>query len=206
MAARKRFLPSANGAQDVPLAACKQQIRRSGERHVAALILARGRSKGIHLKNIKTLAGVPLISWALRAAGDSAMFHRYIIVPVVLLMSSEDPVTQLVDQLSERTGCKVIQVGEEPLNDLKAIVEQRKLEWKDLAYMGNDRADVNCLNLAGLSAVPGNAPTVAINAAKYTCHAVGGMEAVQEFAEHILLQRKKAKSQMKQDRIDCSSE
>ncbi|XP_060942852.1 N-acylneuraminate cytidylyltransferase-like [Limanda limanda] len=427
MAARKR-------AQDLPLAACKQQIRRSGERHVAALILARGGSKGIPLKNIKTLAGVPLISWALRAAGDSAMFHSvwvstdhdeiekvakswgakvhrrspevsrdtstsletiqefvrlnpevdvicniqatspclhpfhvkealemitlqgydsvfsvvrrhqfrwqevkkrygeltkplnldpanrprrqdwngelcengsfyfttrdlimkegllqggkvgyYEMLPeysvdidvdidwpvaeqrvlrygyfglvalevvrlmfcnvsgcltegriflsisgkemvsintrdtvgirmlqkeeveVVLLMSSEDPMTQLVNQLSERTGCKIIQVGEEPLNVLKAIVEQRKLEWKDVAYMGSDKADVNCLSLAGLSAVPGNAPRVAINAAKYTCHAVGGMGAVREFAEHILLQREKAKSQKKQDRIDLKS-
>ncbi|XP_019963453.1 N-acylneuraminate cytidylyltransferase A [Paralichthys olivaceus] len=434
MAARKRCLPSANGAQDAPLPARKQQIRGSGERHVAALILARGGSKGIHLKNIKTLAGVPLISWALRAAADSDMFHSvwvstdhdeiekvakswgakvhrrspevsrdsstsletiqefvrlnpevdvicniqatspclhpfhvkeavemitlqgydsvfsvvrrhqfrwqevkkgsgeltkplnldptnrprrqdwngelcengslyfttrdilkegllqggkvgyYEMLPeysvdidvdidwpvaeqrvlrygyfgrvtpevvrlmfcnvsgcltegriflsvsgeemvsintrdtvgvrmlqkeeveVVLLMSTEDPVTQkLVDQLSERTGCKVILVGEEPLNDLKAIVEQRKLEWKDVAYMGNDKADVNCLNLAGLSAVPENAPTVAINAAKYTCHALGGMGAVREFAEHILLQREKAKSQMKQDRIDCGN-
>ncbi|XP_062239850.1 N-acylneuraminate cytidylyltransferase A [Platichthys flesus] len=127
-------------------------------------------------------------------------------VEVVLLMSSVDPVSQkLVDQLVKRTGCKVLQVGEEPLNDLKAVVEQRKLEWKDVAYMGNDKADVNCLNLAGLSAVPGNAPTVAINAAKYTCHAAGGMGSVREFAEHILLQREKAKSKMEQDRIDLSN-
>ncbi|XP_034424783.1 N-acylneuraminate cytidylyltransferase A isoform X1 [Hippoglossus hippoglossus] len=435
MAARKRCLPAANGAPDVPPPpARKQKIRAGGERHVAALILARGGSKGIQLKNIKTLAGVPLLNWVLRAAGDSAVFHSvwvstdhdeiekvakswgakvhrrspevsrdsstsletiqefvrqnpevdvicniqatspclhpfhvkealemitqqdydsvfsvvrrhqfrwqevkkesgeltkplnldpanrprrqdwngelcengsiyfttrerimkdgllqggkvgyYEMLPeysvdidvdidwpvaeqrvlrygyfgrvtpevvslmfcnvsgcltegriflsvsgdemvsintrdtagirmlqkeeveVMLLMSSEDPVTQkLVDQLSKRTGCKVLQVGEEPLNDLKVIVEQRKLEWKDVAYMGNDKADVNCLNLAGLSAVPGNAPTVAINAAKYTCHAAGGMGSVREFAEHILLQREKAKSKMEQDRIDCS--
>ena len=60
-----------------------------------------------------------------------------LLLQVMLLISSEDPVTpKLVDQLSERTGCKVIQVGEEPLNDLKEVVEQRKLEWKDVAYMG----------------------------------------------------------------------
>lgn len=70
---------------------------------------------------------------------------------------------------------------------------------------GNDKADVKILNLVGLSAVPGDAPTVAINAAKYTCHSVGGKGAMREFAEHILLQKQKAKSQMKQDRIDSSS-
>ncbi|XP_076581494.1 N-acylneuraminate cytidylyltransferase A [Chaetodon auriga] len=127
-------------------------------------------------------------------------------VEVVLLTSSSDPVAQsLADILGKRTGCQVIEVGEEPLDDLKPLVEQRKLQWKDVAFMGNDKPDVSCLNLAGLSAVPGDAPVVAINAAKYTCHSVGGKGAMREFAEHILLQKEKAKSQMKQDRIDSSS-
>uniref|UniRef100_A0A8C2J1T2 N-acylneuraminate cytidylyltransferase n=1 Tax=Cyprinus carpio TaxID=7962 RepID=A0A8C2J1T2_CYPCA len=43
-------------------------------KHIAALILARGGSKGIHLKNIKMLAGVPLIGWVIRPALDSAVF------------------------------------------------------------------------------------------------------------------------------------
>lgn len=46
---------------------------------------------------------------------------------------------------------------------------------------------------------------VAINAAKYTCHGLGGKGAMREFAEHIVLQKQKAKSQMNQDRIDNSS-
>lgn len=122
---------------------------------------------------------------------------------VVLLTSDLDPVTQsLADKLAKRTGCQVIQVGEEPLNDLRPIVEQRKLEWSDVAYMGKDKQDVNCLNLAGLSAVPKDAPPVAITAAKYICHSFGGMGAVREFAEHVLLQKEKAKAKLDQDRID----
>lgn len=77
MSSRKRSLPGGNGGQDGLLPACKQ-IRAGGKRHVAALILARGGSKGIPLKNIKMLAGVPLIGWVLRAAVDSDMFDRYI--------------------------------------------------------------------------------------------------------------------------------
>ncbi|KAG8006046.1 N-acylneuraminate cytidylyltransferase [Nibea albiflora] len=127
-------------------------------------------------------------------------------VEVVLLTSIEDPVAQaLADKLAKRTGCQVLQVGKEPMDALSPMVEERKLNWKDVAYMGNDKPDVNCLNLAGLSAVPGDAPVVAINAAKYTCHSVGGKGAMREFAEHILLQKQKAKSQINQDRIDRSS-
>ncbi|CDQ99588.1 unnamed protein product, partial [Oncorhynchus mykiss] len=65
----------------------------------------------------------------------------------------------------------------------------------------NDAPDVDCLNLAGLSAVPRDAPVVAINAAKYSCHSAAGLGAVREFSEHILLLKKKTKSQMEQDRI-----
>uniref|UniRef100_A0A3Q3J1P1 N-acylneuraminate cytidylyltransferase n=1 Tax=Monopterus albus TaxID=43700 RepID=A0A3Q3J1P1_MONAL len=127
-------------------------------------------------------------------------------VEVVLLTSSEDPVAKTAsDNLKKRMGCEVVLVGQEPLSDLKSMVKQRNLEWKDVAYMGNDKADINCLNQAGLSAIPGDAPVVAINAAKYTCHSVGGKGAVREFAEHILLQKEKARSQMEQDRIDRSS-
>uniref|UniRef100_A0A672LQA3 N-acylneuraminate cytidylyltransferase n=1 Tax=Sinocyclocheilus grahami TaxID=75366 RepID=A0A672LQA3_SINGR len=50
--------------------------RCTGQPHRAALILARGGSKGIPLKNIKSLAGVPLIAWVLRAALDSEVVDR----------------------------------------------------------------------------------------------------------------------------------
>ncbi|KAM4564964.1 N-acylneuraminate cytidylyltransferase-like [Fundulus diaphanus] len=83
-----------------------------------------------------------------------------------------------------------------------ATWEKKRLDWKDVAYMGNDPADATCLNLAGLSAVPADAPKDAADSAKYTCRQAGGMGAVREFAEHVLLQKEKAKTQMKQDRID----
>lgn len=67
---------------------------------------------------------------------------------------------------------------------------------------GFDQADVKCLNLAGLSAVPDDAPAVAKKAAKYICRPAGGSGAVREFTEHILLQKQMAKSQREQDRID----
>ncbi len=54
----------------------KQRKISKNKRHIAALILARGGSKGIPLKNIKVLAGVPLIGWVIRAALDSGVFDR----------------------------------------------------------------------------------------------------------------------------------
>ncbi|KAI4797302.1 hypothetical protein KUCAC02_025198 [Chaenocephalus aceratus] len=124
-------------------------------------------------------------------------------IEVILLTSDLDPVAKLLtDRLTERTGCQVVQVGDEPLDLLRKMVEEKKLQWKDVAYMGSDQQDVSCLNLAGMSAVPGDAPNVAINASKYTCRKMGGTGALREFAEHILLQKEKAKSHREQHRID----
>uniref|UniRef100_A0A8C8FWV6 N-acylneuraminate cytidylyltransferase n=1 Tax=Oncorhynchus tshawytscha TaxID=74940 RepID=A0A8C8FWV6_ONCTS len=123
-------------------------------------------------------------------------------VEVILISSGEDPVTKaLADNLSQRTGCEVRQLGKDIQGEVKAMMDDKDLDWKEVAYMGNDAPDVDCLILAGLSAVPRDAPVVAINAAKYSCHNAAGLGAVREFSEHILLLKKKAKSQMEQDRI-----
>lgn len=59
------------------------------------------------------------------------------VLQVVLLASREDLFTQaLTKKLKELTGCEVMQVGDEPLRDVQAVVEEKKLEWKDVAYMG----------------------------------------------------------------------
>ncbi|XP_047241407.1 N-acylneuraminate cytidylyltransferase-like isoform X2 [Girardinichthys multiradiatus] len=122
---------------------------------------------------------------------------------VVLLISKEDLLMKsLIPKLETMTGCEVMTVGEDPLKDVQSVVEKNKLDWKDVAYMGNDAADASCLKLAGLSAVPADAPPEAAQAAKYTCKNAGGGGAVRDFVEHVLLQKEQAKAQMKQDRID----
>lgn len=70
MIAQKRGPPGKNATEEA------ESPKKLRTRHVAALILARGGSKGIPLKNIKLLAGVPLIGWVLRAAIDSGEFDR----------------------------------------------------------------------------------------------------------------------------------
>lgn len=54
----------------------KTKEEKKKETRIAALILARGGSKGIPLKNIKMLAGVPLVGWVIRAAVDAGVFDR----------------------------------------------------------------------------------------------------------------------------------
>ncbi|XP_010867452.4 N-acylneuraminate cytidylyltransferase A isoform X2 [Esox lucius] len=123
-------------------------------------------------------------------------------VDVILISSNEDLLPKgLAEKLSNMTDCQVIKLEKDIQGEVKAIMDSRKLDWKEVAYMGNDVQDVECLNLAGLSAVPTDAPVVALNAAKYSCHSAAGKGAVREFADHILLLKKKAKAQMEQNCI-----
>lgn len=127
-------------------------------------------------------------------------------VEVVLLSTSEDPLSKaLSERLTQRTGCQVLQLGSDTLADVRTMMEGKGLDWKQVAYMGNDEPDITCLTLAGLSAVPRDAPVGALNAAKYSCRSGGGQGAVREFAEHILLLKKKARAHLEQDRIHRNS-
>ncbi|XP_030643792.1 N-acylneuraminate cytidylyltransferase isoform X3 [Chanos chanos] len=125
---------------------------------------------------------------------------------VILISSKEDPVSKtLADKLAGHAGCKVMHGVEQRQAVVERLMKERGLVWKKVAYLGTDILDVSCLNLAGLSAAPGDAPAEALNAAKYNCRSPAGRGAVREFTEHILLLKKKAKSKMDQDRIDRMS-
>lgn len=53
------------------------------------------------------------------------------------MTTEKDPIDPaLLQKLEDRMMCKVEKVGKEPLNDLQSIVEKKKLEWKDVAFMG----------------------------------------------------------------------
>ncbi|XP_043953460.1 N-acylneuraminate cytidylyltransferase-like [Gambusia affinis] len=124
-------------------------------------------------------------------------------VEVVLVISKEDVVLrQMRYKLKIMTGCEVMVVGEDPLKDVQSMVKKKKLDWKDVAYMGCEAASASCLQLAGLSAAPTDAQPDAIGAGKFACKQGGGAGAVREFAEHVLLQKQQARLQMKQDLID----
>ncbi|MGE5390769.1 MAG: cytidylyltransferase domain-containing protein [Deltaproteobacteria bacterium] len=64
---------------------------------ILAIITARGGSKGVPLKNIKPLAGKPLIAWTIDQAKKSKYIDR-------LILSSED---ERIIKAAEEWGCEV---------------------------------------------------------------------------------------------------
>ncbi len=68
-----------------------------GEKKILAVIPARGGSKGVPRKNIRELAGKPLIAWTIEAAKKSKYIDR-------LILSSEDPE---IIEVAKSYGCEV---------------------------------------------------------------------------------------------------
>lgn len=64
---------------------------------ILGVITARGGSKGIPRKNVKELAGKPLIAWTIEAAKESSVFDR-------IILSTDDP--EIAD-IAKRYGCEV---------------------------------------------------------------------------------------------------
>ncbi len=66
--------------------------------YILAVTPARGGSKGIPRKNIKPIAGKPLVAWTIAAAGQSRLIDRYVV-------STEDPE---IARIVQRYGAEVL--------------------------------------------------------------------------------------------------
>ncbi|XP_072529898.1 N-acylneuraminate cytidylyltransferase B [Salminus brasiliensis] len=124
-------------------------------------------------------------------------------IEVILISSSEDPIPKaLAEKLAQRAGCTLRHGVERKQPEVEHLLKERGLQWRDVAFLGTDMQDVECLSNAGLSGVPPHAPAAAVIAAKYTCHSPAGHGALWEFADHVLLLKKKATSKADEERID----
>lgn len=80
----------------------------NSKKKVVAIITARGGSKGVPKKNIKNLAGIPLIAHTIKAALDCPLLHN-------CHVSTEDD--QIAD-ISKEYGAKIIKRPKELAGDL----------------------------------------------------------------------------------------
>ncbi|XP_047241411.1 N-acylneuraminate cytidylyltransferase-like isoform X2 [Girardinichthys multiradiatus] len=112
---------------------------RSSKKGHIALILARGGSKGIPLKNIKKLAGFPLIVWVLRAAIDSKIFES------VWVSTDHDE----IEKVAKSWGAKVHRRSEKVSRDCSTSLETIQEFLKnhpDVTVVCNIQATSPCLH------------------------------------------------------------
>ncbi|KAM8973864.1 N-acylneuraminate cytidylyltransferase [Pelodytes ibericus] len=116
------------------------------ERHLAALVLARGGSKGIPLKNIKKLAGKPLISWVLRAARDCGHFNS------VWVSTDSDEIEKVAKEWGAQVHRRSVEVSKDTTSSLETIQEFLKYH-PEVDIVGNIQATSPCLHPDDLTKV-----------------------------------------------------
>ncbi|XP_056410409.1 N-acylneuraminate cytidylyltransferase [Hyla sarda] len=119
-----------------------EEQRRVGG-HLAALVLARGGSKGIPLKNIKKLAGKPLIAWVLRAAIDSEAFDS------VWVSTDNDDIEKVAKDYGAQVHRRSTAVSKDTTSSLETIQEFLQ-HHPEVDMVGNIQATSPCLHPSDL--------------------------------------------------------
>ena len=70
---------------------------------------------------------------------------------------------------------------------LEEIRNRHKLEWKHIAYLGDDWVDLSVMSMVGLPLAVANAQPEVKNVASYVTMARGGQGAVREVIRHLLM-------------------
>ncbi|XP_051890131.1 N-acylneuraminate cytidylyltransferase-like [Pristis pectinata] len=112
-------------------------------RHFAALVLARGGSKGIWLKNIRLLAGRPLLAWVLLAAIDCGQFDS------IWVSTDHDEIEKVARKYGARVHRRSAEVSTDTASSLDTICEFLK-NHKDpeihIDVVGNIQCTSPCLH------------------------------------------------------------
>lgn len=105
---------------------------------------------------------------------------------IFALISGED--TPLIDRYAEKMGIICVYKGcKDKAGALRHFAQLNSLELKQISFMGDDINDVPALMLAGLPAVPITAHESARNISKFQAKAGGGLGAVRELVDYILI-------------------
>jgi 3-deoxy-D-manno-octulosonate 8-phosphate phosphatase (KDO 8-P phosphatase) len=108
---------------------------------------------------------------------------KYGIIPVIITGRSSEIVTKRARELNIT---EVIQGVHDKVKELKNICEKYNFKLDDIAYIGDDENDLECMKLCSIKGCPADAVEVVKKASDFVCVNNGGNGAVREFIDYIL--------------------
>lgn len=95
--------------------------------------------------------------------------------------------SQIVKKRAEELQIKELYQGvDNKLEKLKNIANTYRISSAEIAYIGDDCNDIECIEYCGLSACPSDAIKQIKNHVDYICQEQGGHGAVREFCDYII--------------------
>lgn len=106
-------------------------------------------------------------------------------VEVMVLSKEQNPV---VSSRCKKLGIQCVQGLEDKLTLLKSLIVERKLDMSEVAYIGNDINDKECLEAVGCGVIVADSHSSVFASADYVLKCNGGHGAVREFCDMVLLE------------------
>jgi len=104
-------------------------------------------------------------------------------IEVVVLSKETNPV---VAARCKKLGLQVFQSIDHKRKALLDLIEKRKIDPKEIIYIGNDRNDIECFSIIGYAAVPNDAFITARRNADLVLDHHGGLGAIREMCEMLI--------------------
>ena len=112
-----------------------------------------------------------------------AHLHEVGIIPVIITGRK----SKIVENRAKELNIKEVYQGvSDKIEKLKEVAKDNGVLLEEVAYIGDDLNDLDCMGICGLSACPNDAIDEVIQSVNYICKHSGGNGAVREFIEYIL--------------------
>lgn len=156
--------------------------------------------------------------WVAPIEGDRVEFKRFDIqdgLGLVILRRTDIAVAWVSGRHSEATELRAKELriptliqesGARKLPAMQRLLAEKKLTWAEVAYVGDDLADVPVLRRAGLPITVANGCPEAKRLAAWVTTAGGGQGAVREVVEGLLRARGEWDVAVTQYLADCGEE
>ena len=105
------------------------------------------------------------------------------IEPVIITGRSSKIVQERAKELSIS---ELYQGISDKLQQLKIVAQQLNCKLDEIAYIGDDVNDLECIEYCGVTACPNDAVDIIKSKVKYVCQNNGGRGAVREFIDWML--------------------
>jgi 3-deoxy-D-manno-octulosonate 8-phosphate phosphatase (KDO 8-P phosphatase) len=113
---------------------------------------------------------------------------KYGITPIIITGKT----SKIVENRAKETGVKLVyQDVKDKLTLIKKIADENDVSLGEIAYIGDDLNDLDCIKECGLGGCPADAAREIKKNADYVTKNTGGFGAVRDFVEYIIKKHNK---------------